>query len=44
MSDPYEEPADAVLVLDTSVISREQATEQIMALLTSGGWLIGDGG
>ncbi len=39
VSDPYEEPTDAVLVLDTSVISREQATEKIMAMLTSGGWL-----
>ncbi len=44
VSDPYEEPTDAVLVLDTAVISREQATEQIMAMLTSGGWLVGDGG
>jgi sulfate adenylyltransferase len=44
VSDPYEEPTDAVLVLDTSVISREQATEKIMAMLTSGGWLAGDGG
>jgi sulfate adenylyltransferase len=44
VSDPYEEPADAVLVLDTSVISREQATEKIMAMLTRGGWLAGDGG
>src|SRR5262249_46664452 len=26
ISDPYEEPADAVLVIDTSVITREQAT------------------
>jgi sulfate adenylyltransferase len=42
VNDPYEEPTDAVLVLDTSVISREQATEKIMAMLTSGGWLAGD--
>ncbi len=39
VNDPYEEPEDAALVLDTSVISREQATETIMAMLTSGGWL-----
>ena len=39
ISDPYEEPADAVLVLDTAVVSREQCTDAIMALLTSGGWL-----
>ena len=39
VSDPYEEPTDAALVIDTSVISREQATEAIMAMLTTGGWL-----
>ncbi len=39
VSDPYEEPTDAVLVLDTSVMSREQATGRIMHMLTSGGWL-----
>jgi sulfate adenylyltransferase len=44
VSDPYEEPKDAALVLDTSVISREQATEMIMAMLTSGGWLAADEG
>ena len=39
VSDPYEEPADATLVIDTSVISREAATEAIMAMLIGGGWL-----
>jgi sulfate adenylyltransferase len=39
VSDPYEEPDDAMLVLDTSILSREQATETIMEMLTSGGWL-----
>ncbi len=39
VSDPYEEPGDAILVLDTSVISREDATAAILGLLTSGGWL-----
>ena len=39
VSDPYEDPADAVLVLDTSVISREDATGAILAMLTTGGWL-----
>jgi len=39
VSDPYEEPTDAVLVLDTSVISREEATGTILAMLTTGGWL-----
>jgi sulfate adenylyltransferase len=39
VSDPYEEPEDAVLELDTSVLSREQAVASILAMLTSGGWL-----
>ncbi|MGN6791860.1 MAG: adenylyl-sulfate kinase [Streptosporangiaceae bacterium] len=43
VNDPYEEPTDAMLVLDTSVIGREQATEKIMTMLISGGWLAGDG-
>ncbi len=43
VSDPYEEPSDAVLVLDTSAITRDEATGKIMAMLTSGGWLVGDG-
>ena len=43
ISDPYEEPADAALMIDTSVMSREDATDAIMATLISGGWL-GSGG
>jgi sulfate adenylyltransferase len=39
VSDPYEEPADAMLVVDTSVTGREQATASIMKMLTEGGWL-----
>jgi sulfate adenylyltransferase len=39
ISDPYEEPQDANLVIDTSRMSREQATEAVLGLLTSGGWL-----
>ena len=39
VSDPYEEPLDADLVIDTSVMTREQATEAVLGLLTSGGWL-----
>ena len=39
VSDPYEEPTDAALVVDTSVISRDEAAAAIMAMLTSGGWL-----
>ncbi|MDA8319620.1 MAG: adenylyl-sulfate kinase [Actinomycetota bacterium] len=39
VSDPYEEPDDAMLVLDTSVLSREQATESVLRMLVTGGWL-----
>jgi len=39
VSDPYEEPADAELVIDTSVMSRRDAVQAVLAMLTSGGWL-----
>ena len=39
VSDPYEEPDDAMLAVDTSVVSRDQATAAIMKMLTDGGWL-----
>jgi len=39
ISDPYEEPLDADLVIDTSTMTREQATEAVLGMLTSGGWL-----
>jgi sulfate adenylyltransferase len=39
ISDPYEEPADADLTIDTSTMTREQATEAVLGLLTAGGWL-----
>ncbi len=39
ISDPYEEPADADLVLDTSVVSRREAVAAVLAMLTKGGWL-----
>ncbi len=39
VSDPYEEPDDADLVIDTSVLSRQEALATVMQLLTSGGWL-----
>ena len=39
ISDPYEEPQDADLIIDTSTMTREQATEAVLGLLTSGGWL-----
>jgi sulfate adenylyltransferase len=41
ISDPYEEPDDANLVIDTSRVTREQATHAVLRLLTSGGWLSG---
>jgi sulfate adenylyltransferase len=39
ISDPYEEPLDANLTIDTSTMTREQATDAVLNLLTSGGWL-----
>jgi len=39
ISDPYEEPMDADLVLDTSAVSRREAVDAVLALLTRGGWL-----
>ncbi|MGO8957703.1 MAG: adenylyl-sulfate kinase [Streptosporangiaceae bacterium] len=42
VSDPYEEPADAELVIDTSAVSREEAVQAVLKLLTSGGWLAAD--
>jgi sulfate adenylyltransferase len=41
VSDPYEEPRDADLVLDTSVMTRQQAVDAVLKLLTTGGWLAG---
>ena len=39
ISDPYEEPADADLVLDTSLVSRRDALAAVLAHLSRGGWL-----
>ena len=39
VSDPYEEPRDADLVLDTSAMTREEAVDAVLKLLTAGGWL-----
>jgi sulfate adenylyltransferase len=39
VSDPYEEPADAELVLDTSTMTRAEAVAAVLQLLTAGGWL-----
>ncbi len=41
ISDPYEEPADADLVLDTSLVSRRDAVAVVLAHLSRGGWLAG---
>ena len=41
VSDPYEEPRDADLVLDTSVMTRQEAIDTVLKLLTTGGWLAG---
>jgi sulfate adenylyltransferase len=39
VSDPYEEPQDAELTIDTSVMTRQQSIDALVRLLTSGGWL-----
>jgi len=39
VSDPYEEPDDADLVIDTSQISRRDAVTAVLDYLTRGGWL-----
>jgi sulfate adenylyltransferase len=41
VSDPYEEPTDADLVLDTSAVTEEQAVRQVFDHLVRGGWLTG---
>jgi sulfate adenylyltransferase len=44
ISDPYEEPDDADLVIDTSTVSRHDAVAAVLAHLTRGGWLSLSGG
>jgi len=39
VSDPYEEPHDAELVIDTSVMTRQEAVDAVLGLLIKGGWL-----
>jgi sulfate adenylyltransferase len=39
ISDPYEEPADADLSIDTSVVSRSEAAAAVLGYLSRGGWL-----
>jgi sulfate adenylyltransferase len=42
VSDPYEEPRDADLVIDTSTMTRDEAVSMVLKLLVSGGWLAGE--
>ena len=42
ISDPYEEPVDADLVIDTSVVSRRDAVAQVLGHLARGRWLAPD--
>ena len=39
VSDPYEEPTDAELTIDTSAMSRQQSVDTVLRLLAIGGWL-----
>jgi sulfate adenylyltransferase len=39
ISDPYEEPDDADVVIDTSQVSRHDAVEAVLRQLRRGGWL-----
>jgi sulfate adenylyltransferase len=39
ISDPYEEPDDADLVIDTTGVSVERSVGAVLAALTSGGWI-----
>ncbi len=39
ISDPYEEPDDAELTIDTSLVSRPEAVAAVLGYLTRGGWL-----
>ena len=39
ISDPYEEPDDADLAIDTSTVSRHDAVAAVLAHLRRGGWL-----
>jgi len=39
ISDPYEEPDDADLVIDTAVVTRQDAANAVLGVLGSGGWL-----
>jgi sulfate adenylyltransferase len=42
VSDPYEEPTDADVVVDTSILSKDEALAAVLSHLTGGGWLPAD--
>jgi sulfate adenylyltransferase len=42
VSDLYEAPDDADLVVDTSLLTEQEAVAAVLRLLTSGGWLAAD--
>ena len=42
ISDPYEEPLDADVVVDTSVLSPDEALGRVLDHLVAGGWLSAD--
>jgi sulfate adenylyltransferase len=44
VSDPYEEPVDADVVVDTSELSLEEAAGRVLDRLRAGGWLPTQGG
>jgi sulfate adenylyltransferase len=44
VSDPYEEPLDADLTIDTSTMTPQESLDAVMGLLTAGGWLPGGRG
>jgi sulfate adenylyltransferase len=39
VDDPYEEPTDAELVIDTSAMSVPEAVEMVLAYLVENGWV-----
>jgi len=41
ISDPYEEPADADVVIDTTSVSAEEAAQQIILHLEAEGYIAG---
>jgi sulfate adenylyltransferase len=39
VTDPYEVPTDAELIIDTSAVTRQEAVRAVLAMLQRGGWL-----